>query len=103
MKTLKKESEFKEVLRNGKKEFSAIGIMFKMPSDELSLGLITSKKIGSAVIRNKIRRRLRESIKEINNQTPIPAKIVLMPNKDAIKIVYKDLIKSIRKMIGNNQ
>ena len=71
--SLSKNDDFKNVL-NGKKISNKYSTIFfrKLPNkdnNKLNIGFVTKKKIGNAVIRNKIKRRLRnimnESVKKI--------------------------------------
>ena len=64
---VRKRSEYKEVLNcEGKVVFRNILLKFKpRTTGELRLGLVVSKKVGCAVIRNKVKRRLRESFRQL--------------------------------------
>ncbi len=61
---LHKNADFNKVLKNGKKlktAFVNIYVLNRKDNNEIRrLGLITSKKVGNAVCRNKAKRRLRE-------------------------------------------
>lgn len=66
LRTLKKRSQFLEAAAKGKKAVARSLLLQAMPlphtdveEDVISLGFTTSKKLGNAVIRNRIRRRLR--------------------------------------------
>lgn len=64
---LKKKKDFEKVLKEGKgiKEDSLILKVKKNKSKKLRFGFVVSKKISKkAVVRNKIKRRLREVVKE---------------------------------------
>lgn len=64
---LKKKKDFEKVLKEGKgfKEDSLILKVKKNKSKKLRFGLVVSRKVSKkAVVRNKIKRRLREVIKE---------------------------------------
>ncbi len=71
--SLSKNDDFKYIL-NGKKISNKYSTIFfrKLPNknnNKLNIGFVTKKKIGNAVIRNKIKRRLRnimnDSVKKI--------------------------------------
>ena len=77
--TLKKTSQFKLLLKKGKKVVTKGVVIIALPQEDLGieqeneylhLGYITSKKIGNAVIRNRVRRRLREVVKEVFSILP---------------------------------
>ena len=72
--SLKKNEDFKSLLSGKKVSNKYSTIFFKRLSNKdtkkLNLSIVTKKKIGNAVIRNKIKRRLRnimnEAVKSIN-------------------------------------
>ena len=65
---LSKNNEFKEILRGKKKSNKYFTIFFKKLSNKdknkLNISFVTKKKLGTAVIRNKIKRKLRNIINE---------------------------------------
>ena len=60
---LKKEKDFDLVFKKGKRLFSSSLTLVFCPSQELKVGFAVGKKHGGSVIRNKIKRRLRESFR----------------------------------------
>ena len=60
---LKKEKDFKAVFNKGKRLFSSNLTLVYLPSDSLKVGYAVSKKHGGSVIRNRIKRLLRESFR----------------------------------------
>lgn len=60
---LRRNSEFKTVYSSGKAYANSILVMYLLArSDEFNrVGFSVSKKVGNSVVRNKIRRRMRES------------------------------------------
>ena len=72
--SLSKSQDFKSILSGKKISSKHLTIFFKKLSDKnkkkLNLSIITKKKIGNAVLRNKIKRRLKnimnDALKEIN-------------------------------------
>ena len=65
MKPLKSEKEFNKIFSTGKryKEKHIRAIISESSEKEIKLAIVTGKKIGTAVTRNKIRRRTREAIR----------------------------------------
>ncbi len=60
---LKKEKDFKLVFNKGTRLFSDSLTLLYYPSKEMKVGFVVSKKHGSSVKRNKIKRLLRESFR----------------------------------------
>ena len=60
---LKKEKDFNLVFKNGKKLFSKNLTVVFFPSKEIKAGFAVSKKHGTSVKRNRIKRLLRESFR----------------------------------------
>jgi ribonuclease P protein component len=65
---LKKEKDFNLVFNKGKRLYSSSLTLVYLPSSELKVGFAVSKKHGGSVMRNRIKRLLRESFRSF---TPI--------------------------------
>ena len=61
----------------GKKSFSPYLLMMYMPAAKVSLGLCVSKKHGKSVMRNRIKRLLREAFRAEYGHLKSPYAIVL--------------------------
>ncbi|MGL5255568.1 MAG: ribonuclease P protein component [Proteocatella sp.] len=61
---LKKDSDFKRVYNKGKSYGCKNLVLYYLPNgtDEFRVGFSISKKVGKAVVRNRIRRYLKESL-----------------------------------------
>jgi len=72
---LSKNDEFKEILKGRKSSNKYFTIFFKKLSNKnnnkLNISFVTKKKIGNAVNRNKIKRKLRNITNEAVNKLPI--------------------------------
>ena len=44
-------------------KFIVLSVLKNLPSAEVRVGLITSRRVGGAVVRNRVRRRLREIVR----------------------------------------
>lgn len=65
---LKKDDDFKRVYSKGKSYGCKNLVLYYLPNgtDEFRVGFSISKKVGNAVIRNRVRRYLKESLRGFN-------------------------------------
>lgn len=94
---LRKNIEFKRVYNKGKNYWNRNLILYvrKNGLEETRLGITITKKIGNAVIRNKIRRRLKE-IYRLNHQSVKNGyDLIFIPKKNVVDLSYKELESSL--------
>jgi ribonuclease P protein component len=96
---LKKNTQFSLVYDEGK-SWAGKEIVLKALYNGSSLskfGFVVSRRLGKAVVRNRIKRRLRE----IARQTPIKPgwDIILIARAPAATVDYASLEKSVRKLL----
>ena len=60
---LKKEKDFNQIFKSGKKFYSNKLMLYYLPASQLKVGFAVGKKFGSSVKRNRIKRILRESFR----------------------------------------
>ena len=100
---LKKNFEFKQVLTRGSfytgKYIKAV--IFKKNININLLGIAVSKKVGKAVVRNKIKRIIRENYKilESNIQTGYVILFLIKNQIDSKSINFNDLNKDMVKVL----
>lgn len=93
--TLKRNKEFNFVYRKGKSFFTPhlSLIFFQNKYGGLRYGFSISKKIGKAVVRNKVRRRLKNICRDImkENEIGISANLIFVAKKDIQNVKYDEL------------
>ena len=100
---LKKESDFNLIFKKGKRVFSNSLILIYLPSKETKAGYAVSKKHGGSVIRNRIKRLLRESFRSFTPQIRNNFFFVFIPKQFNEKVSYnletykKDMLYLFRK------
>ena len=64
--------DFRQVFRRGKRISTEWGVVVVLPTQNLTsrFGFVVSKAVGSAVVRNRVKRRLREACREIDLTGP---------------------------------
>ncbi len=102
---LRRSSEFDFVKKHGDGFSDPNIVMLAMRRDavgesgESRLGFVVSKKIGGATVRNKFKRRLRESVYSL----PLVADmdIVFIAKRGILKSDFKQISSSVHKLLDN--
>ncbi|MEI7615909.1 MAG: ribonuclease P protein component [Actinomycetota bacterium] len=104
LESIKKEEDIKKLFKNGiyinKKYF--IIYMNRKESKESNIirtRFIVTKKIGSAVIRNRIKRLLREILRLINNNNFAEIELIIIAKKNIRNIGFWELNAEILKIV----
>jgi len=97
--SLTKRRDFKAVFNEGVSSSSSFLVIYAKPN-EFSfsrLGLAVSRKIGNAVLRNRIRRLLREAMRECVKDMAEHYDFVIIARKESAEGTLKMFISSIEK------
>ena len=111
--TIKKRSDFISSNKEAKKIHGHSFVIQKLKRNESNVephfGFTATKKIGTAVVRNKIKRRLKSIIRNLLNKKneyfDLSVNYVLICKKEIVRVSYKDLeteIKAKFKIIKTN-
>jgi ribonuclease P protein component len=98
---LTRNSEFARVRAEGRSEHGRLMVcsVVRLGSDEATrIGIITSRKVGSAVVRNRVRRRLREIVRADRPQLPPGCWVVLIARARAAEAAFIDLQAEWRRL-----
>ena len=100
--TLKKNYEFRRVYNKGKSGVSSFLVIYARPnkSGRNRLGITVSAKLGKAVVRNRVRRRLRELYRLSQPSMKQGYDIVLVARTRAVTAQYRELEKAYKKVCG---
>ena len=102
-KKLRKIKEYATVYRRGEKIYGKYVLLFFMPNQqEISrFGVVTTKKVGNAVIRNKWRRRIKEIVREYGDDLQSGYDIIVLARprikESEFSSVKKDITRVLRK------
>jgi ribonuclease P protein component len=91
---LKRASEYERVKRDGlvrRGKLLTLSATAVENSGLCRVGFITSGRLGSAVVRNRVRRRLREIVRQHQHDLRRDFWIVLIAKRDATKASYRAL------------
>ena len=99
MTTLKENYEFRRVYNRGKSGVTSFLVIYARPnrSGRNRLGVTVSTKLGKAVVRNRVRRRLREIYRLSQPEMKKGYDIVLVARARAAAAAYSELARAYRK------
>jgi ribonuclease P protein component len=99
---LKNSAEFQSVYKRGARKDSRSFVVFMLANglDHSRVGLTTPRKLGMAVSRNRIRRRLREILRAAWPLVPSGLDIVVNPRRSACERSFSDLKTELLSLLG---
>lgn len=97
--TLKKNYEFRRVYNKGKSGVSPFLVVYVRPNrgERNRLGVTVSTKLGKAVVRNRVRRRLREIYRLAQPEMKQGYDVVLVARTRSVTADYSELRRAYRK------
>jgi ribonuclease P protein component len=100
---LLRHADFERVYKQGRRHFAAHLTVFYLPrkrSDGESsgprIGFTVSKVLGGAVVRNRMKRRLREAVR-LHGMSPAAVDVVINPKKTLLSAAFSDLQNEVRR------
>ena len=95
---LLRHADFEQVYKRGKRHFSALMTVFFLPREQdggMRVGFTVGKVLGGAVIRNRMKRRLREAVR-LEGFRSIAVDVVINPKKSLLDAEFP----IVRKEVG---
>ena len=100
---LLRHADFERVYKQGRRHFASHMTVFYLPRTEegtqaasLRVGFTVSKALGGAVVRNRMKRRLREAVR-LHGTIPAAMDVVINPKKSLLTADFVDVQREIRR------
>jgi ribonuclease P protein component len=91
---LLRHADFERVYKQGRRHFAAHMTVFYLRREQgegLRIGFTVGRVLGGAVDRNRIKRRLRESVRLHWPGVLLPVDVVVNPKKSVLKLEFSEL------------
>jgi ribonuclease P protein component len=94
--------DFEAVFKKGMSSASRYLVVYARPNglDTNRLGLSVSKKVGKAVVRNRIKRLLREAMRKSLDGISLNCDFVLVARKSSVNAELDDFIQDIKRFLS---
>lgn len=97
---LRRRKDFDNVFRRGRAWSNGLLVLRSVASElpHNRYGFVTSKRVGKAVVRNRVRRRLKEAVRSL--VVVEPRDIVISAKAPAAQAGYQELKRSVEDLLG---
>ena len=101
---LLRHSDFERVYKQGRRHFAAHMTVFFLRrrqgqglDEGLRVGFTVGRVLGGAVQRNRMKRRLREAVRQHRQQAAVPADVVINPKKSVLNAEFSVLSQEVQR------
>jgi len=98
---LLRHADFERVYKQGRRHFSASMTVFYCPridkAEGSRVGFTVGRALGGAVVRNRMKRRLREAVRLAGPATRVAADVVINPKKSLLKTDFADVVNEVKR------
>jgi len=98
---IKRNAEFQEIFKKGKSFANRQFVVYCLEKEEdyYRVGLSVSKKVGNAVVRNRIKRYIRQTFLEIHDQVYSKIDYIIIARNPAAKLDFHETKKSLEHVL----
>ena len=99
-------STFDVLRRSGRRaRFGSISVIFvEDGGDRIRVGYAVGRRLGGAVERNRLRRRMRAAVRTVELQVDLnPGAYLVLPGKDTNHLGYEDLVETLKEAMRRAQ
>lgn len=99
--SLKRNKEFRRVYNKGRSTGSRTLVLIHMQAGvpEIRIGFAVGKKIGSAVTRNRVKRRLREAITPLLPEIVPGCRLIFIARSAVTEASFKEIESTVRRLL----
>ena len=99
--TLKKRKQFNWTFKNGKQAYEKdlVLVYTQTKSKNYKVGFSVTKKVGKAVVRNKVRRRLKAIVTTLQNQIAEKYTLIFVAKPSAADCLFCDLEVQVKSLL----
>ncbi len=95
---IKKQADFQRLFQKGKRAFSPTLTLLYRPSEVMRMGISVGKKHGKSVVRNRVKRLLREAFRSVQEEMKGTYSFILIP-KSGVEYSYHTYKRHLQCMI----
>jgi len=96
---LRKHADYQLVYKSGRKQFAKqMGYFYSLRRSDTTgprIGLTVPKALGNAVVRNRIKRRMREAVRHALPQLTKPVDVILHPRRTVLEMDFAALQREV--------
>ena len=97
---LLRHADFERVYQQGRRHFATHMTVFylrRAQGERLRVGFTVGRVLGGAVERNRMKRRLREAVRQYWMDASTPADVVINPKKSLLKAEFRELLQEVER------
>jgi ribonuclease P protein component len=96
---LLKHADFERVYKQGRRHFSSHMTVFYLRQIDggARVGFTVGRVLGGAVVRNRIKRRLREAVRLNRSMLRTPVDVVINPKKSVLTVDFPVVLEDVRR------
>ena len=100
--SLKRNKEFRRVYKTGKSVGSHTLVLIFAASRKADkkIGFAVGKKVGNAVVRNRVKRRLREAVTPLLPELMPGYRLIFIARSQIAEASYQDIVSTVRRLVN---